>query len=232
MRILAIIPARGGSVRLPGKNIRLLGNKPLIQWTIEAAKNVAAISRVFVSTDCEKIAKVSRAAGIEVPFLRPESLSKNDSTSIDVIKHVVEFCAEIGEDYDFVMLLQPTSPFRNSRHIQEAIDTMISKCADGVISVCKCDHSPLWANTLPDDLSMDEFVGENIKNLRSQDLPDFYMLNGAIYLVKIEKLYAQDSVLLDKNAFGFEMDSISSVDIDTEFDFLVAESILSESLNE
>lgn len=226
MKILAIIPARGGSKRLPGKNTRLLNGKPLIQWSIEAALEVEDVSKVLVSTDCEDIAEISRRAGAEVPFIRPTDLAEDESKTADVVRHAIEYCAKRGEKYDFILLLQPTSPLRNSEHIKESISFLRMINADAVVSVCKCEHSPLWTNVLPVDLSMDKFVSNEIKSTRSQDLPIYYRLNGAIYLTSISRFYEENSLFLSSNAYGFVMDSKCSVDIDHELDFILAETIM------
>lgn len=228
--ILAIIPARGGSKRLPGKNILPLAGKPMINWSIEAAKSVASIARVVISTDCEIIANTAKAAGANVPFLRPAGLSSDTSSSVDVVRHALEYFKDIGENFDYVLLLQPTSPLRTSADIQGAIDLLNVKYADSVISVCECEHSPLWSNTLDDSLSLENFIPESVKNTRSQDLPQYYRLNGAIYLTKVEQ-FLQEGVLMSGNSVAYIMDSESSVDIDTKLDFMIAETILRDKIH-
>ncbi|MGD8172519.1 cytidylyltransferase domain-containing protein [Vibrio sp. TRT 21S02] len=226
MKILAVIPARSGSKRLPKKNIKVLNGKPLIQWSIESAINCKLISKVVVSTDCEDIANIALNSGAEVPFIRPKNLSEDSSSSIDVILHALDHYKDKGENYDFVMLLQPTSPIRSQAHNESAIELLKSKEADAVVSVCECEHSPLWANTLPESLSMDSFISDDIKNSRSQELPLFYRLNGAIYLSRVSRLYDEKSLFLSSNVYAYLMDNESSVDIDHELDFLLAETVL------
>lgn len=226
MKILAIVPARGGSKRLPGKNIKRLHGKPLIQWAIESALGVKDIARVIVSTDCPEIAEVATKSGAKVPFIRPEELATDSSSSTDVIKHALEYYKKQGEHFDYVMLLQPTSPIRSVKHTKEAIELLKSKQADAIVSVCECDHSPLWSNTLPDDLSMESFIRPELKNTRSQDLPDYFRLNGAIYLTKVSRFLEEGSLFLSSNIYAYVMDGESSVDIDHELDFLLAETIL------
>jgi CMP-N-acetylneuraminic acid synthetase len=229
--ILAIIPARGGSKRLPRKNILPLAGKPLINYSIEAAKSISSIARVVISTDCEEIANTAQAAGGGVPFLRPASLSSDTSSSVDVVRHALEHFKSIGENFDYVLLLQPTSPLRTAAHIQGAIDLLATKKADSVISVCECEHSPLWTNTLDDSLSLENFIPKNVKNMRSQDLPQYYRLNGAIYLTKVEQ-FLHEGVLMSGNSVAFKMDSHSSIDIDTKLDFMLAEAILRDKTYE
>jgi CMP-N-acetylneuraminic acid synthetase len=229
MKILAIIPARGGSARLPGKNIRMLGDKPLIEWSIDVARKVSHIDKIFVSTDWNDIADVCRRAGLDIPILRPKNLASDNSSTIDGVKHAIEYLKGRGEIYDFVLLLQPTSPLRSSDHVRKAIDIVSSKKADAVISVCKCEHSPLWTNSLPSDFSMSNFLDVKFKNMRSQDLPVYYRLNGAIFLVSIKRLYEEETFLLSSNSYAIEMDAMASVDIDHEIDFLLAETIIKQS---
>jgi len=229
MKILAIIPARGSSERLPGKNIRMLGDKPLIEWSIDVARKVSSIDKIFVSTDCNDIADVCRRAGLDIPILRPKSLASDNSSTIDGVKHAIEYLKGRGEIYDFVLLLQPTSPLRSPDHVREAIDIVSSKKADAVISVCKCEHSPLWTNSLPNDFSMSNFFDVKFKNMRSQELPVYYRLNGAIFLVSIDRLYEEETFLLSSNSYAIEMDAMASVDIDHEIDFLLAETIIKQS---
>ncbi|MBA6353600.1 cytidylyltransferase domain-containing protein [Colwellia sp. BRX9-1] len=230
-KILAIIPARAGSKRLPKKNSRILIDKPLIQWTIEAALSCNLIDNVMVSTDDPIIAALSKKLGVNIPFLRPDELSQDNSTTFDVIKHTIEHYKKIGEVYDYILLLQPTSPLRNLNHILESIKLLGQKNADAIVSVCKTEHSPLWANTLNDDGNMDFFINEEIRNKRSQELPDYYRLNGAIYLVRVKCLIEENSMFLSKNIYAYRMSSIDSVDIDTEIDFKFAELIIKEKNN-
>ena len=227
MRILTIIPARGGSKRLPQKNLLTLANKPLIAWTIEAAKQSKYISDIVVSTDDEFIAEVSKNYGASVPFIRPHKLSSDTATTIDVVKHCIHFYkVEMAKEYDFILLLQPTSPLRTVEDIDGAIKLLIDKKADSVISICECEHPPLWSNILPEDKNLDNFDRKELKNIRSQDLPVYYRYNGAIYLTNIERLFEDDSFSFDSNSFAYIMPQNKSVDIDSELDFKFAEFLL------
>lgn len=227
-RILAIIPARAGSKRLPGKNIKELAGKPLIQWTMEAAKNSALLTEVIVSTDDERIVELAKSIDVNVPFVRPQHLAQDKSSSIDVIKHAIDFLEKQGKVFDFIMLLQPTSPLRTSCHIDEAINLLNKKGADAVISVCPTEHSPLWSNTLDDSGKMDSFISPEIKNTRSQDLPVHYRLNGALYITRITRLLAENTMFINDNIFAFKMTTESSVDIDERIDFTLAEAIMNK----
>ena len=223
--ILAIIPARGGSKRLPRKNVLPLSGKPLIVWTIEAGLNSKYIDRVIVSSEDVEILKISVDAGSEI-IQRPQKLATDKASTFSVVEHVIN---EIDGHYDFIILLQPSSPLRSSKHIDNAFDLLVAKDADGIISVCKTEHSPLWANILPEDGSMVQFIKGEIKGMRSQNLPIYYRLNGAIYLCKKDKLISEKSFLLKENIFAYQMNRRHSVDIDEKFDFDLAEHLMEES---
>lgn len=218
-KVLAIIPARAGSKRLPNKNILELGGKPLIAWTIESAIESEAVDKVIVSTDSDVIKNVAEAYRANVPFLRPVELSSDTASSIDVVTHAVTFLRDKGEAFDIIVLLQPTSPLRTAKHIDDALEFFHKKEAEAVVSVVKCDHSPLWSNELPKSLSIDKFIREEVKNKRSQDLPAYFRLNGAIYISTGSSLSTSGSFFPNSNGYAYEMDEYSSVDIDNEMDF-------------
>jgi N-acylneuraminate cytidylyltransferase/CMP-N,N'-diacetyllegionaminic acid synthase len=221
---LAIIPARGGSKRLPNKNILPLAGKPMLLWTVESAMQSKYLDEIILSTDSDDIIKVVENYKIKT-IKRPLELASDTAKTIDVVKHVIE---NIDKKYDFIVLLQPTSPLRTSKHIDEAIEQLIKLNADAVISVTEVDHSPLWCNILPESLSMENFISEDIKHKRSQELPKFYRLNGAIYICKTKKLIEENTFFLKKNVYAYIMDKKSSIDIDEELDFKLAEIILKE----
>ena len=218
---LAIIPARGGSKRLPRKNVLDLCGKPLIAYTIEAALKSEYINKVIVSSDDEEILNISSNFGADI-IKRPIDLANDTATTFDAIKHTIENV----EKYDYIVLLQPTSPLRNEKHIDEAIELLEKKKADAIVSVCEMDHSPLWSNTLPNDGNMSNFLKDEILNKRSQDLEKYYRLNGAIYICKTEKLIENKSFFLKDNIFAYKMDRESSIDIDEEIDFKIAETFI------
>jgi CMP-N-acetylneuraminic acid synthetase len=229
-KLLAIIPARGNSKRLPGKNLKNLLGRPLIAWSIDAALKSEYVDRIIVSTDDEEIAKISRRNGAETPFIRPKSLARDDSQSIDVVTHAIKMLKDSDDEYDYVVLLQPTSPFRNSTHIDEAVKTLIEKSASAIISTTKSDINPKWMNTIPESGDMTSFLDKKYQNIRSQDLPVYYQLNGAIYLSKVNNLIQENTFFLKKNIFTYIMDRKSSIDIDDQYDFIYANSII--ELNE
>ena len=218
---LAIIPARGGSKRLPRKNVLDLCSKPLIAYTIEAALKSKYIDKVIVSSDDDEILNISLNFGAET-IKRPVELASDTATTFDAIKHTIDNF----EKYDYIVLLQPTSPLRNEKHIDEAIELLEEKQADGIVSVCEMDHSPLWSNTLPEDGNMRGFLREEILNKRSQDLEKYYRLNGAVYICKTDKLLENKSFFLKDNIFAYIMDRKSSIDIDEEIDFLFAQRVI------
>lgn len=215
---LAIIPARGGSKRLPRKNVLDLAGKPLVSWSIEAGLNSKYVDKVIVTSDDEEVLKISKQFGAEI-IKRPEELANDASATFDAIKHTIENL----ERYEFIVLLQPTSPLRNEKHINEAIELLHVKNADAIISVSKVEHSPLWSNTLPEDRSMSHFIQDEIKNKRSQDLGEYYRLNGAIYICRTEKLLNEKTFFIKDNIFAYEMDRACSIDIDEEEDFHLAQ---------
>lgn len=221
---LAIIPARGGSKRLPRKNVLDLCGKPLIAYTIEAGLKSDYIDKVTVSSDDEEILEISKKFGAET-VKRPDELASDIATTFDAIKHTID---NNIDKYDYIVLLQPTSPLRNSKHINEAIELLEEKKADSIISVCEMDHSPLWSNTLDDTLSMNDFLRDDILNKRSQDLEKYYRLNGAIYICKTELLLKEKSFFIKENIFAYIMDRKSSIDIDEEIDFKMVEILISK----
>ena len=223
---LAIIPARSGSERLPDKNKLNLCGKPLISWTIEAAKRSKYINKIAVSSDDSEILKIAKESSVEI-IARPDEFASNTATSVDVIKHSLE----ILDRYEYVILLQPTSPLRNYRHIDESIKFLKQKNADAIISVCETDHNPLWSNTLDRNLSMSNFIENEQSNKRSQDLEKFYRLNGAIYICKTKNLLEENTLFIKKNIFAFLMDKKSSIDIDDKLDFEIATIYMSQLIS-
>ncbi len=221
-KIIAIIPARSGSKGVKDKNIKELNGKPLIAYTIEEANRCGVFDCVFVSTDSEKYAQIAREYGAEVPFLRTSENSSDKAGSWDVVREVL---SKLDKKFDIVVLLQPTSPLRNSNNILEALDLFFSKNADTVCSVCETPHSAFWCNTLDESLSMQDFIKKEYQKPR-QELPKTYTLNGAIYICKTELLQTNPNFYGEKS-FAYIMDAVKSVDIDTELDFTLAETIIS-----
>jgi CMP-N,N'-diacetyllegionaminic acid synthase len=217
MSVLAIIPARGGSKGLPGKNIIDFCGRPLIAWTIEAAKNSRYVDRLILSTDDPGIAEVCRQHDCEVPYMRPQNLATDSASSLEVVIHAIQNLP----DYDIILLLQPTSPLRTSTHIDEALAVFVDKKAENCISVTRVSENPHWMFKLDEGLRLRKFVEARSLVQRRQDLEPLYIPNGAIYIIKSELVEKSQSLILD-NAVAYEMDSETSVDIDTEIDLQVA----------
>lgn len=228
-KIIAIIPARGGSKGLPGKNIRELNGKPLIAYSIEAALNSGVFDKVIVSTDSEEIAEVSKKFGAEIPFLRPLELATDKADSMDTLIHALKFYSDIGENFDYIIKLQPTSPLRTAEDIKEAVDLIIEKNGDAVISVSECKHHPLWTNTLNIDMKMNKFLKDEVKGKNRQELDKYYELNGMIFLSKAEKLI-ETRDWYGENSYAQIIDGSRAIDIDNIIDFKLAEIILKINL--
>ena len=225
--ILGLIPARGGSKGLPRKNIKLLLGKPLIAWTIEQALASKYLDRVIVSTDDKEILDISKKYGAEVPFMRPKELAMDNVKGIDVVLHAIVSLKEDDrrKQYDLIMLLQPTSPLRKSVDIDKAIEFLFLKKAKAIVSVCEVDHHPLWANTLPEDGCMKDFIRQEIMNKNRQELSVLYRLNGAIYLAYCNYLKKYRSFIGEKT-FAYVMPRERSIDIDNEVDLSLAEVLI------
>ncbi len=221
-RVLALIPARGGSKRLPRKNILPLAGIPLIAWTIDAALKSKYVDRVVVSTDDEEIMCVSKQFGAAVPFVRPVELASDTATSTDVVLHALKF---FKNEFDVVVLLQPSSPLREEGDIDRAIEQFVCQDANGIVSVSECEHTPLWANTLPADGSMSSFITKDALK-RSQDLETFYRLNGAIYCYKTDYFMANKGGSYADGVYAYIMGKEKSVDIDDITDFKFAEFLI------
>ena len=217
-KILAIIPARKNSKRVKNKNVVSINSKPLISYTIESAIKSKFIDKIIVSSDDKKIINISKKLGVNVSGLRPKNLSRDNSKSIDVIKYEINKLREYNEIFDYVILLQPTSPFRTHRHIDESITTLIEKNAKCIVSVCEIEHPIEWTNTLNKNLSMNNFLAEDIHGKRSQDFKKKYRLNGAIFLSKIKDVFIQNKLLLKGRSYAYIMPMQDSIDIDNELD--------------
>lgn len=216
-KVLAIIPARGGSKGLPGKNIRRFLDRPLIGWTIEAAKNSKYIHEVVVSTDDSEIKKISEEFGAKVPFLRPEYLATDKSVNTDVILHA------IGQmpDFDVFCYLQPTSPLRTSEDIDLAFEHFFKGQANCCVSVKKSSQSPFWSFTI-DNLFLKPLFSKEEIPLSRQDLLPTYTLNGAIYIAN-KTWFTEKRSFLGNETLPFVMPDSRSIDIDTLEDFEEAE---------
>lgn len=233
MRFYGIIPARGGSLGIPRKNICLLRGKPLIAYSIEAARESSFLDRTIISSDDEEIAQIAQDYGVEVPFLRPKSLAKSDSRSVDVVIHALDwFKVNNGFEPDYVVLLQPTSPLRTAQHIDEAIQLCLKNNADSVVSTCLAKHHPYRMKVIEADGALRPFMDvDSYKFHRRQDLPLVYSTNGAIYLVRSSVLRERNSFFAERT-YAYMMDSMDSIDIDSEWDLQVAEFVLQKKMGD
>ncbi|HZS37723.1 MAG TPA: acylneuraminate cytidylyltransferase family protein [Polyangia bacterium] len=226
MSLLALIPARGGSKGVRGKNVALVAGRPLIAWTVEAARAARHVERVVVTTDSPEIAEAARAAGAEVPFLRPDELARDDTPGIAPALHATRWLDE-HEAYrpELVCYLQPTSPLRRAEHIDAAVELLREKAADAAVSVTPVEHHPYWTKRLAPDGRLSDFLTPDPPITRRQDLPPLYALNGALYLVRRAVLLA-DETLFPPNTVGYVMTPRDSLDVDTPFDLELADLLL------
>ena len=226
-KVLAVIPARGGSKGLVRKNILDLAGIPLIAWTIEAAKRSKYIDRVVLSSDDDEIMAVAKHYGCEVPFRRPSALASDDAASLDVLFHAMEKVP----GYDYVILLQPTSPLRTSTDIDSAFEMMMSSGVNGCVSVCEVAKSPFWMYSLDKNNLLSKLLPLPLGGHRRQSLPASYELNGAMYLAKIESLYI-DKSLIPEQTIAYEMSRDRSIDIDCLLDLQKCEEYLDKESND
>ncbi len=225
MEILGLITARGGSKGIPQKNVKALAGKPLIAWTIDAARK-SQLSRVMVSTDDAEIAQVSRRWSAEVPFRRPDELARDDSPHIAAVRHALEWLNdEEGYRPDFVMTLQPTSPLRTADDINGAIAIAEGGVSPAVVSVYEIHPHPYWAKRIGADGQLNPYFADTPTDLRRQALEPAFALNGAIYLNRRTQLLA-DSQMTPRGAQAYVMPAWKSLDIDTLWEFELAERIL------
>jgi CMP-N-acetylneuraminic acid synthetase len=225
-KLLGLVPARGGSKRLKRKNILSFAGQPLISWTIKAGLASKFVDRLIVTTEDREIAAVSEIWGADVPFMRPAELARDTTGTIDVIFDALKQLESMADRYEYLILLQPTSPLRTTQHIDESIELFLEKKANSVIGVTKLDHPIEWSASIPDDLSMSNFFPTRPSPGRSQNYPTRYRINGAIYLARISRIMSEASLFLKQRSFAYKMNRSHSVDIDTEEDFIIAEFLL------
>jgi len=222
MRILAIVLARGGSKRCPGKNIRMLGGKPLIVWSIDAAKGVSEICDVLVSTDDPAIADVAMSAGAMAPWLRPPDLASDTASSIDTALHALDWYEAERGAINAVLLLQPTSPFRTTETIKQGIELFTAHDVDAVVGVSQTHAHPAWTFSITNGRLVPFLDGSGLQ-ARSQDLIPAYVVNGAFYLISPDILRSQHTFYPDSTVPLLMCSRKESLDIDDEWDFKLAE---------
>lgn len=229
--MLALIPARGGSKGLPGKNIKLLNGKPLISYSIRSALNAKSVDRVIVSTEDKEIADIASEYGAEIPFLRPKELAQDNSKAIDAYIYTIE---KLNDDLDdkissFIVIL-PTNPLVISEDIDNAIQLFKKMNADSVISYTEASHPPIWAIKISEDLKVSNYFDLKDQLLNRQDIPQAYMPSGSIFIFRLSLL--KSNKYLSDNSFAYIMPRERSVDIDTHLDFEYAEFLIKRKKNE
>ena len=217
-RVLAIIPARGGSKGIPRKNIKSFAGKPLIAWSIEEAKKSKYIDRVILTSEDDEIITSARKYGCEVPFIRPDKWAKDDTPGIMPVLHAIGMIP----GFDYSVLLQPTSPLRTVNDIDGTLEMCIEANADSCVTVTEVTKSPLWMYYLSNRLTLRPVIKTNEKFLCRQKLPKAYALNGAVYVAKTEWLF-QNKAFIGKDTIAYIMPKERSIDIDDEIDFFIAE---------
>ena len=214
LSVLGVIPARGGSKGIPRKNIKSLGGKPLIQWTIDAAKHSKYLNRVVVSTEDPEIARIASELGADVPFVRPSNLASDETPGLATVLHALEQLPE----YEWIMLLQPTSPLR----VTEDIDCVFELChasgAPAAVSVSDVSVHPYWTYKIGSEGRMESFIANRPDIFRRQDLPPAYCLNGAVYLARTDWLIEQGS-FISAETLGYVMPPERSIDLDSPLDW-------------
>ncbi|AIY72935.1 TPA: acylneuraminate cytidylyltransferase family protein BpsG [Bacillus tropicus] len=226
---VAIIPARGGSKGIPQKNVSVVGGKPLIQYTIDEAQNSKYLDDFIVSTDDREIAKIAKGCGAKVPFLRPKELAGDKIKTIDVLIHAVQSLSVMGKKYDYVVLLQPTQPLRKSMHIDEAIQHIIKKKEQSLVSVNEVNEHPLLMRSINEKGHLESLLKVN-STVRRQDFLKFFKINGAIYINKINENFNQNTSLND-NRLAYVMEKKYDLDIDELKDLEKFKHLISKELN-
>ncbi|MGB7208327.1 MAG: acylneuraminate cytidylyltransferase family protein [Pyrinomonadaceae bacterium] len=228
MKVLGIIPARGGSKGVPRKNIKILCGKPLLAYTIEHALNARRLTRTILSTEDTEIAEVGMSWGIDVPFLRPKELSEDVSPTLPVVQHALETLERKGERYDAVCILQPTNPLRRPDDIDNCIELLEKTEADSVISVLPVpsEYNPNWVYWKSEDGRLGLVTGENEPITRRQDLPPAFHREGSVYVTRTCVVRTQQS-LYGESILGYEISPEFSSNIDTLNDWQEVEARIS-----
>jgi CMP-N,N'-diacetyllegionaminic acid synthase len=225
---IAIIPARGGSKGLPGKNIKDLCGKPLIAWSIESGLDSAYLDKVVVSTDCENIASIAKDYGAKVPFLRPAYLATDTATTFDVVKHVIEYYQDKEKvTYDFVVLLEPTSPLRDAGDIERMIEKVVENKGDidSVVSIGEVHEHPSIMKKIVENKFLDNYCKDLEMKYRRQDSDSAYFPYGVAYIVNTDSFLNEKTFYTQKCGF-YEIKRYQCYEIDDIYDFLAIESIL------
>jgi len=224
---LAIIPARGGSKGLPGKNIKELCGKPLIAWSIEAGLKSKYIDELVVSTDYQDIADIAKEYGANVPFLRPDYLASDTATSFDAVKHTIDYYKnELNKEFDYIVLLEPTSPLREYTDIDNAIEQLLKSSANSIVGISKTeDQNPAFLINKDQNNYLSGYENKDMKVLRRQDINDVYFFEGTVYISNIEIL-VEKKTFYHKNTIGYEVPKYKSLEIDDIDDFIMVEALM------
>jgi len=225
-RVLGLVTARGGSKGLPGKNIKNLCGKPLIAWTIDAAMKSRYLDAVIVSTDSEEIADVARASGASVPFLRPAELSSDQASSVDVVEHALNYLKSQKLHFDLLVLLEPTSPLRDTGDIDTGIERLVESGADSIVSVCRAEtEHPAFMFRQSEEGRLESAMPGGFRALRRQDLEPMFFLEGTLYASRIDPLLATRS-FCQPNTVALEVPKWKAAEIDDIVDFMLVEAII------
>jgi len=227
-KVLGIIPARSGSKGIPGKNIAVIGSKPLIAWTIEIAKQAKNLDKIIVSTDSEKYASICKNYNVEVPFLRPPELSSDEATSEDVVIHTLKWMKK-NEHYqpDYILYLQPTSPLRTADDIDQSINIAKEKNAYSVVSVELTNRHPYFMKKIDSDGLISHYEKQVFPTPRRQELEPIYVLNGAIFLIST-KIILDNKSWYGEKCYSYIMPPERSLEIDTPWDLHIANLLLKQ----
>lgn len=229
-KILAIIPARGGSKGVPLKNIINVGGNPLLYYSIECGKNSKYIDRTIISTDDYRIKEVAERLGGDVPFMRPLELALDTSKTIEAIVHAVVTLKKLGEEYDYVVILQNTVPLRKAWHVDEAIEQIVSSDENGLVSVTEVDDHPILMRTLKENNTLENLLPMN-STVRRQDFPKYYKVDGAIAIQKLDENFGLNTSIND-GKLGYIMEEKYTVDIDNYRDIKIVEYYLEKEREE
>jgi CMP-N-acetylneuraminic acid synthetase len=232
MRVLGVVPARGGSKGIPRKNLRLLGGAPLLEHTARAALAEPALQRVILSTDDSEIAELGTGVGLDVPFIRPESLAGDEAPTLGVVQHALRFVEDEGDLFDAVCLLQPTSPLRAPGLIGDCIRIFEQRGADSVVTVLSvpAEHNPHWVYFSDASGWLSLSTGEDAPISRRQELPPAFHREGSVYVTRADVVHAGS--LYGRRVAGFPVAYDGSVNLDTEEDWIRAEALLAAESNQ
>ncbi len=227
---LGVIPARSGSKRLPGKNTKIICGKPLIAWSIEEALKSKYLSEICINTDDQKIIQLAQKKyPLNIPFVRPQVLCGDETKMVEVMEHMINFYDQKNIKIENIVLLQPTSPLRTADDIDQAIALFKKNKAHSVVGIAKAETPLEWYGKLGSKNSMKNFLNKKVVGKRSQDLGNYYKINGCIYIVNTNTFLKEKTFFTKDKTYGYVMPKEKSIDIDDSFDFIVAEALLKNS---